>query len=93
MTKEAYLEDLKRRIANLEARIEADRKTLARGTPRQEVNAAGDLALVEDQLADTRRKLARLEVEPEGTWADFKAEIEEGLDDIEAAIEGWIRNR
>jgi predicted nucleic acid-binding Zn-ribbon protein len=93
MTKEIYLQDLKRRIAALEARIEADRKKLGRGTPQQEVHAAGDLALVEDQLAETKRRLAQLEAEPEGAWEDFKAKLEEALDDVETAIEGWIRNK
>lgn len=93
MTKEVYVEDLKRRIGKLEARIETDKKKLAGGAPRQEVDAAGDVALVEDRLADAKRKLAQLEKEPKGAWEDFRAEIEEGLDDIENAIEGWIRTR
>lgn len=87
MSKAAYLSYLKRRITKLETRIKADHKTLAGGSPLQKVEAAGDLTLVEERLAEAKEKLARLEAEPETTWERFKAEIEQDFDIIEAAID------
>lgn len=93
MTRDIYLADLKRRIETLQIRLETDRNRLAGGAPREEVEAAADLALVESRLAETKQRLARLEAEPEGAWEDLKAGLEEAVDDLESAIEGWIARR
>lgn len=89
MSKTAYVQDLKRRIDDLETRMTEDRKRLASGGREEKVEAAGDLGVAEQRLAEARQKLSRLEKEHEGAWEDFKTELEEDLDHIELAIERW----
>ena len=93
MSKTEYLSDLNRRLGELEARVKADKRRVAGGSPRERVEAAGDLALVEKRLAETRSKLARLEAEPEGAWEDFKAEMEEDLDHLERSFDRWVEQQ
>ena len=93
MSKAEYLSDLKRRLGDLEARLRTDKKRLAGGAPRARVEAAGDLALVEKRLTETKAKLARLEAEPEGAWGDFKAEMEEDLDHLERSFNRWVEGQ
>ncbi|SME96627.1 hypothetical protein SAMN06265365_1077 [Tistlia consotensis] len=90
MSRAAYLESLQHRLETLESRMSADRKRLAEGSPRDKVAAAGDLALVESRLAETREKLARLEAEPEGSWEGFKTEVEQDFDYLEREVERLI---
>jgi hypothetical protein len=89
MSKTAYLEDLTRRIENLEFRMAKDRRQLAEGEPRAKVEAAGDLAVLEQRLSEARQKLSRLEAEPAGEWENIKSELEEEFDHLEVAFERW----
>lgn len=93
MSKSDYLTDLEHRIQSLENRMKADKQRLAGGSADDKVKAAGDLAIVESRLAETREKLARLQAEPEGAWEDFKAEIEQDIDYIEASFDRWVEGR
>jgi len=93
VSKAAYLADLRRRMQDLEVRMAADKRRLAGGTPRDKVRAAGDLAVVESRLAETKKKLSRLESEPEGAWENIKTEIEEDLDYIETDFERWLEKK
>jgi hypothetical protein len=93
VSKAAYLADLRRRMQDLEARMAADKRRLTGGTPRDKVRAAGDLAVVESRLAETKKKLSRLESEPEGAWENFKTEIAEDLDYIERDFERWLEKQ
>ena len=93
MSKAAYLTELKRRLQTLEARMAADKKRLTRGTPPEKVKAAGDLAVVERRLGETKQKLSRLEAEPEGAWESFKTEIEQDFDYLEAAFDRWVERQ
>ena len=68
MSKAVYLSDLRRRLQKLEARMKADGKRIAGGSPHEKVQAAGDLALAEGRLAETKEKLSRLEAEPDSLW-------------------------
>lgn len=90
MSKSAYLADLQRRLKKLEMQIQADRAQITGGAPKEKVTASGDLAFVEQQLAETKQKLARVEHEPEGLWEDIKAELDEELDHLEVAFERWV---
>ena len=87
MAKTEYIAHLKSRLRDLESRVTADRKQLAEGSAREKVEAAGDLALVEKHLAETKTKLAKLEAEPEGAWEDFKAEVEEDLGALDGSFD------
>lgn len=89
MAKAEYLAHLKSRLQDLESRMNADRKRLAEGSAREKVEAAGDLALVEKHLAETKAKLTKLQAEPEGAWANFKAEIDEDLGNLESSFDRW----
>ena len=93
MSKAAYLADLKRRIHDLEVRMRADRDSIAAGSSGQKVKAAGDLVVVESRLIETKDKLARLETESEGAWENFKTEIEQDVDYLEAAFDRWVEGR
>lgn len=93
MPKAEYLAHLKSRLQDLELRLAADKKRLAEGAPREKVDAAGDLTLVEKHLADTKAKLAKLESEPESAWENFKAEMEEDLDNLETSFDRWVERQ
>lgn len=93
MSKAAYLADLKRRLHDLEARMRADKDRLATGSTDEKVKAAGDLAVVESRLVETKDKLARVEAEPEGAWEDFKTELEQDVDYLEASFDRWVEGR
>lgn len=81
---------MKRRLRRLKARMEEDKRRLGSGTPRAKVEAAGDLALIEQRLAETKQKLSRVESEDASGWEDFKSELEEDFDHIEMAVERWV---
>lgn len=93
MSKAAYIADLQRRLDELKAKMAADKKQLARGSPHDRVKAAGDLAFLEQQLAETQQKLSRVESKPEGAWENFKAELEEQFDHLAVAFERWVGRR
>jgi len=93
MSKAAYLSNLRRRLQKLEARMKADGKRIAGGSPPEKVQAAGDLALAEGRLAETKEKLSRLEAEPESSWEDFKTEIEQEFDYVEATFDRWVERQ
>lgn len=90
MSKAAYLSYLKRRILKFETQMQADKKRLAGGSPRQKVEAAGELAIVEERLAKAKEKLARLEAAPAGAAEGLRSEIEEDFDIMEAAFDRWV---
>lgn len=48
MSKAAYHASLERRLAKLDSDLEHARDKLARGTPRDHVQAAGELKVIED---------------------------------------------
>ena len=93
MSKTAYLSYLKRRLQKLEVRMKADRKRLAGGSLPEKVEAAGDLALLEGRLEVTKEKLSRLEAESVGSWENFKTEIEQNFDSVEAAFDRWVEKQ
>jgi len=71
----------------------ADKKQLANAAPHDTVKAAGDLAFLKQQLAETQKKLSRVQNEPEGVWEDFKAELEEEFDHLTVAFERWVERQ
>lgn len=93
MSKAEYLAHLKRRLQNLEIRMETDKKRLAQESSREKVKAAGDLALVERRLEETKQKLSRLEAESEGAWENFRTEIEEEFGYVETAFNRWVERQ
>jgi hypothetical protein len=93
MSKAAYLADLRRRLEELETKMAADRKQLASGSPHDKVEAAGDLAFLQQQLAETKQKLSRVESRPEGAWENFKTELEEEFDHLAVAFERWAERQ
>lgn len=89
MSKKEYMADLGRRIEELDARIRDDRQRIESGAALDKIDAAGDLAMVEKRLDETKAKLARLGAEPEGIWQNVKAEFERELDFIKASFSHW----
>ena len=90
MSKKVYLSHLQQRASDLESRIAQDKERLQSGAPEDKVKAAGDLAGLEDRLAEVKAKIAKIEAEPEGAWEGLKTEIEEDVDDLEASFERWV---
>ena len=89
MTKAAYLSSLQHRLQNIESRIAADKKRIETGAAREKVEAAGDLAYLERQLSDTRKEIANLEGEPDGSWENLVVAVEQNIDSIEEAAIRW----
>jgi chromosome segregation ATPase len=93
MSKAAHLATLRDRLTQLEDRLAADKRRRAEGTPQEQVEAAGDIVVVEGRIDETRRKIERLEKAPDTAWENLKGEIEQDLDAIEMAIRRWIVGR
>jgi HPt (histidine-containing phosphotransfer) domain-containing protein len=90
MSKAGHLATLRNRLHQLEDQLAADKRRLAEGTPHEQVEAAGDMVVVEERIDETRRKIERLEAAPDTAWEDLKAEVDQDLRAVETAIERWI---
>lgn len=91
MSKRAYADELRQRIATLGARIEADRARLSSGTGSEKVEASGEIADLQRRQSELRARLADLEKEPDGNWETFKTALEEDMLDLETAFSRWAR--
>lgn len=89
MSKQAYADELRQRIAHLGTRIEADRAKLETGTAAEKVAAAGEIADLERRRSELHDRLVELEKEPDSGWENLKTSIEEDMLDIETAFNRW----
>jgi hypothetical protein len=78
------------RLKDLQIRLESDKRRLETGTSKEKVEAAGDLALVETRLTDLKEKIDDAERSSEGSWENFKVELEEDVGAVEDAVAHWI---
>jgi len=90
MSKAAHLANLQQQLHRHEERLAADEKRLAEGTPKERVEAAGDLAIARQRIEATRQKIEHLEAAPDTGWENLKAEIEQDLGFIESAFDRWL---
>lgn len=81
MGRETYQRGMEQRLRDLSFRIECVRSRLFDNpTDRLKVELVGRLAILEERRDNLRVKLAALSDEPEGTWEDLKAEVEDEWD-------------
>jgi DNA-binding transcriptional MerR regulator len=83
---EQRLRDLSFQIASVKARLDAD------FDGRLKTELAGQLAFLENRRDQVREKLNTLEQEPDGTWEDLKAEIEDEWDALVQDFEERVAN-
>ena len=90
MSKEVYREELQQRLAALDARLVEAQTMVARGTPTEKVDAAGELARLLLRRGSLAEKLTQLDREPESRWENAKAELEEDYHSIISTLEQLI---
>ncbi|MEW5729291.1 MAG: hypothetical protein AB1918_15795 [Pseudomonadota bacterium] len=87
MGRETYQQSMEQRVRDLSLQIESVKTRLLEGADdglKREL--AGQLDLLERRRDIVREKLAALEDEPDGTWEDLRAELE---DDWDALIQDF----
>lgn len=90
MTNEIFLKNVRERIEDVDDRITAARERLQSGAPSDKVRAAADLTALESQHEALEKKLLRLQKHPDEAAEDFKAELEDHIEDTLAGIMRWM---
>lgn len=81
MGRETYQQSMEQRVRDLSLQIESVKTRMLEGADdglKREL--AGQLDLLERRRDIVREKLAALEDEPDGTWEDLRAELEDDWD-------------
>lgn len=91
MAKAEYQAHLERRLADLSLGIRKARRRLDESPELQaKVEAAGEVAALEERRERVREKLERLGHEPEGAWEEVKTWVEQELDYLDARLDRWL---
>lgn len=91
MTVEAYHDALERRLHDIEARIHEANEKLQSGTPREEVEAAGQLEVLKNRKARVRRQLEELrQKEQSGHVSGAGTALEQEVEDLRGAVQRWL---
>lgn len=81
MGRETYQSGMEQRLRDLSLQIDSVRSRLMDSpNNRLKVELSGQLAVLEGRRDIVREKLAALSDEPDGTWEDLKAEVEDEWD-------------
>ncbi|MBC7950529.1 MAG: hypothetical protein H7Z12_01740 [Rhodospirillaceae bacterium] len=81
MGREAYQAGMEQRVRDLSLQIDSVRSRLM-DSPNERLKGqlASQLAVLENRRDAVREKLEALSDEPDGTWEDLKAEVEDEWD-------------
>jgi hypothetical protein len=91
MSAEAYHDTLERRLHEIEALIHDANEKLRSGTPREEVEAAGQLKVLRDRKAQVRQRLEKLrQAEESGKAGGFGTAVAQEIEDLNTAIQRWM---
>lgn len=81
MGRDAYQIGMEQRLRDLSLQIDSVRARMMDGADgRLKVELAGQLEMLERRRDMVREKLDALSDEPDGTWEDLKAELEDDWD-------------
>lgn len=81
MGREAYQAGMEQRLRDLSLQIDSVRSRLMDSpNDRLKMQLAGQLSALENRRDMVREKLDALSDEPDGTWEDLKAEVEDEWD-------------
>jgi hypothetical protein len=86
----AITQEIRSQLLRIDERLLEIEAQLAAGTPRDKVEAAGELAFLKQQKQDLEQRLARLQTLPEGTWSTIREWLREEATMLERRLEGWI---
>lgn len=94
MGRDAYQIGMEQRLRDLSLQIDSVRTRMADGADsRLKVELAGQLEMLERRRDMVHEKLDALSDEPDGTWEDLKAELEDDWDalvqDFEERVSGF----
>jgi DNA-binding transcriptional MerR regulator len=93
MGREIYQSHMEQRLRDLGFQIDSVKVRLAEShAPEVMVDLAGQLAELDERRRRVREKLDALEHEPDGTWEDLKAEIEDEWDTLVQDFEERVAN-
>lgn len=93
MSFSAIKQEIRPRLVRIHERLLEVEAELAAGTPRDKVEAAGELAFLKRQKEDLEQRLARLDGLPDGTWSMIREWLKEEATMLERRLEGWIVHR
>lgn len=93
MGRDLYHHHMEQRLRDLTVQIESVKARLAEsGTPSVMVELAGQIAALEARRDQVSGKLTALEHEPDGTWEELRAEIEDEWDCLAQDFEERMAN-
>ena len=88
-----YQQHMEQRLRDLSVQIDSVKERLADNPDRRVKDAlAGQVAFLEVRRDQLCEKLTVLEQEPDGTWEDLKAEIEDEWDALVQDFEERVSN-
>jgi predicted nucleic acid-binding Zn-ribbon protein len=91
MSVEGYHDTLERRLHDIETRIHHANEKLSHGTPREEVEAAGELEMLKQRKARVRERLEQLrEAEKSGDAGGGSTALEQEVEDLRTAVQRWM---
>lgn len=93
MGREAYQIGMEQRLRDLSLQIDSVRSRLMDSpNDRLKMNLARQLSVLENRRDCVREKLDALSDEPDGTWEDLKAEVEDEWDALVQDFEERVAN-
>ncbi|MGE5504177.1 MAG: hypothetical protein ACM31L_07110 [Actinomycetota bacterium] len=93
MGRKLYQSHMEQRLRDLGLQIDSVKARLAETpSPHLMTALAGQLALLDDRRRRVKEKLDALDHEPDGTWEDLKAEIEDEWDALVQDFEERVAN-
>lgn len=93
MGREAYQIGMEQRLRDLSLQINSVRSRLMDSpNDRLKMNLARQLSVLENRRDCVREKLDALSDEPDGTWEDLKAEVEDEWDALVQDFEERVAN-
>jgi hypothetical protein len=90
MARETYLEHLEKRLGLVDAKIAKARARHDKGAPREKVETAGELALLEAKHQELSKKIKDAADHHAEDWSVFHTETQEDLDALLEALDRWI---
>ncbi|HSV28910.1 MAG TPA: hypothetical protein VLL76_05110 [Candidatus Omnitrophota bacterium] len=92
MGRDSYQQTMEQRFRDLSFQIECVKARLSESSDGLRRELAGTLSLLERRRDIMREKLDALQDEPDGTWEDLKAEVEDEWDALCQDFEERVAN-
>lgn len=85
----SYLDDLKRRLGEIEHDMARAKRKVEAGEPADRVRASGDLAELEFRHKEVEERIAEAEKRHADDWSPEHKRLHEDVDDLGNALARW----